>query len=94
MQLVASWTRDDRANLAQFFSSPTGAKYLEILRINKPKVVGKTIDERAMTGTASQTWEDCINASAVIIGTDPEDRSSVEKLEQFDVNAFSSAPGK
>jgi hypothetical protein len=94
MQLVAGWNREDRHNVAQFFATPSGARLIETLRINAPKVVGKTIEERAMTGTARQTWEDEIQAIAVIIGTDPDDASNMERLEQFDPNAFSSAPAR
>jgi acetylornithine deacetylase/succinyl-diaminopimelate desuccinylase-like protein len=92
MQLVAGWNREDRHNLDQFFRTPSGARLIETLRINAPKVTGKTVEERAMTGTARQTWEDAVNAIAVLIGTDPDDKGSMENLQQFDPNAFSSAP--
>lgn len=90
MELVATWTREDRHNIGQFFQTPTGARALEILRINAPRVVGDNIEKRALTGTERQTWENCINALAILTTIDPDDRSSVDKLEQFDPNAFSS----
>lgn len=90
MQLVAGWNREDRHNTAQFFSTPTGARILEILRINAPKVIGKTIEERALTGTSRQTWENCINAMAQLTFVDPDNSEMVEKLEQFNPNEFSS----
>lgn len=90
MELVATWTRDDRHNAYLFFSSPSGAKFLETLRINSPRVVGDHIEKRALTGTEKQTWENCLNAMAMLMTIDPEDRTSIDKLEQFDPNAFSS----
>jgi hypothetical protein len=90
MQLLSDWNREDRNLTNQFFSTPTGARFLETLRINAPKCIGSDLEQRALTGTEMQTWMNCINAMATLLVVDPDDAAGVDRLEQWNPNEFSS----
>jgi hypothetical protein len=88
--LHPSWTSDHKLRAQQFFlSEPAGELLIETLKMNRPRfAAGKTLEDRAMQGTAAAAWEDCIDMIAAIINADPNPRS--DELTQIDTSQLRS----
>lgn len=89
MELVEGWNNEHRAIMAQAFSSSSAQLFLENLRINRPKLGGKTTESAAAASNEARGWEGCIECMAEIIGTRISN-TSPDALEHFDPNAETS----
>jgi hypothetical protein len=88
LRIVQDWKVEDRHVAAQFFGTPTGARFLESLRISRPALGGSTRDESASAGERAGGYEECFNNMAKIVGYDPTTQQG-DALEFFDPNAVS-----
>lgn len=52
------WSTQDAVALRQFISQ--NPKFLDLLKISRPEVTGKTMEECAMTGCAVKGYDDCL----------------------------------
>lgn len=58
--------------IAEFLNKPAGQSLIKGLIDRRPAIAGSTIEEKAMSGSAAQGWEGCLEEMFTIAQERPE----------------------